>query len=809
MFRWLEHLARDLQFAARSLARTPGFTVVAVMSLAVGIMAATAMYSVLHAVVLDPFPYKDVDRLMSVRVANTTSRGGRTNYSVDQFLEIADRSTIFEGVIASTISDVLWSGEGDPQRLRGNHGPFNTFDVMGVPALIGRTPDANDARPGATPVVVLGYRFWQRQFGGDPNVLGRQMRLNDNVRTVIGVMPKRFMWRGADVYLPIAFQRGRVIEGVRNVHVLGRLKPGITDAQAEADLRPIIQDLKQREPAAFPDSWRVGLLSFKQTFPSGITGDIWVLFGAVSLLLVIACANVSNLLLSRAATRQREMSVRAALGASRSRVVRQLLTESLLLALLAGAVGTALAYVGLPLILALVPPGTIPDESEVAVNGAVLIFTLLVSAITSIVCGLAPALHSSRRDLAVALRESGRSLTGGSRQALLRKTLVVAEVALALMLLAGSSLLIRTFLTLRQVDLGYAPDRILTLRVPLSAERYPDGARRTAFYLDLLERIRALPGVAAAGLNSGLHPLGNLWAPTEIAGATPTNDPVVIHQVDAGYAGTMGLRTVTGRLLTDDDVRGVRPVAVVNERFVRARLNGGPPLGQSVRVPRLEQPPFNVKSARFDIVGVVGDTRNVGLSEPIMPEIYIPFTAVGFSNWVVIRTNVEPATLTKTVSSQVYSIDGSQPVSNVMTLETLLKEEEYARPRFNLALLSVFGGIGLVLAVVGVYGVMSNAVAQQRQEIGVRMALGASSGVIARMILGRGSRLLGAGLVLGLAGSIVATRLLAHSVWNISAFDPIAFTLVTLIVLAAGVQACLWPAWRASRIDPLIALREE
>jgi putative ABC transport system permease protein len=799
----------DVRFAARNLAKAPGFTALAVMSLAVGIMAATAMYSVLHAVVLDPFPYKEVDRLMSVRVSNAALRGSRTGYSVDEFLEIAERSTIFDGVIASTISDVLWSGEGDPQKLRGNHGTFNTFEVMGVRPLLGRTPDATDARPGAPPVTVLGYRFWQRQFGGDPHVIGRQMRLNDIMRTVIGVMPKRFMWRGADVYLPVHFQRGQTVEGVRGVHLLGRLKPGVTESQAEADLRPIIEDLKNREPGQFPDTWRVGLLPFTQTFPSGITGDIWVLFGAVSLLLVIACANVSNLLLSRAASRQREMSVRAALGASRSRLVRQLLTESLLLALAAGAAGTALAYAGLPMILALVPPGTIPDESEITINHSVLLFTLLVSAVTSVVCGLAPALHSSRRDLANAMRESGRSVTGGSRQALLRKALVIAEVALALVLLAGSSLLIRTFVALQRTDLGYDPSRLLTLRVPLSPQRYPDAQRRITFYQDLLLRIRAIPGVAAAGVNTGLHPLGNMWTAAEVPGTLSSADPVVVHQVDAGYTPAIGIRLVAGRLLTDDDVRGVRPVAIVNERFVRARLADRPPLGQTVRLPRLAQAPFNIRNDRFDIVGVVADTPNAGLSEPTLPEVYLPFTASGFANLIVIRANVDAASLTRAVTSEVYAIDRNQPVANVMTLDRLLREEEYATPRFNLVLLSVFGGIGLALAVVGVYGVMSNAVAQQRQEIGVRMALGASSGTITRMILARGSRLLGVGMILGLAGSMVIARLLARKVWNISPFDPLAFALVSLVVLAAGVQACLWPAWRASKIDPIVALRED
>jgi predicted permease len=804
----LEQLLGDVRYGIRGLARTPGFTLLAVLSLGLGIMAVTAIYSVLYAVVLDPFPYKDVARLMSVRVSNPALRGGRTGYSTDQFLEIAGRSTIFDGVVASTISDVLWTDAGDPQRLRGNHGTFNTFDVMGVPPLLGRTPTAADARPGAEPVAVLGYGVWQRQFGGDPGVLGRQLRLNDVSRTIIGVMPKRFMWRGADVYLPVAFERGKIVEGVRGVHLLGRLKPGITAAQAEADLRPIIADLKQRYPTEFPDQWRVGVLPFTETFPSSIGRDIWVLLGAVGLLLLIACANVSNLLLARASARQREMTVRVALGASRSRLIRQLLTESLLLALAAGAVGTALAYAGLPALLTLVPPDTIPAESEISLNTSVLLFTLGISVLTSVVCGLAPALHTAGRDLSNAMREASRSLAGGSRQAITRKALVIAEIALSLMLLSGSSLLLRTFIGLGRVDLGVPPDRLLVFRVPLAPARYPDAARRVHFFQDLLPRIKAVAGVEAVALNSGLHPLGSMWTPAEVAGYPPSNDPVEAHHVSADYTRTLGIRLAAGRALTESDVQTAQRVALVNERFVRTRIPDRQPLGQVVKLWRLKDPPFNVANHSFQIVGVVHDMPNAGLSEPTMPEIYVPFSITAMANVVVVHTAGEPTALSRAIVSQVYAVDAAQPITNLMTAARLLKDEEFATPRFNLVLLSIFAIVGLTLTVIGVYGVMSNAVAQERQEIGVRMALGADAGAIARMILARGSRLLLAGTGIGLVGSVAAGRWLAGLVWRGSGVDPLAFAAVAALLMTVGLLACYWPARRAARTDPLLAMRE-
>jgi putative ABC transport system permease protein len=806
---WLEQFWRDIRFGIRHLAKAPAVSILAVVSLAAGVMATTAIYSVVHAVILDPFPYKNVDRLMSVRVASAAQRGGRIGYSVDQFLEIADRATIFDGVIASTISDVLWDSGSEPQRLRGNHGTFNTFEVMGVPPLIGRTPAADDRRPGAPPVVVLGYRFWQRQFGGDPQVLGRQLRLNETARTVIGVMPPRFMWRGADVYLPTAFQRGQFVEGVQSVHLLGRLKPGVTEAQAEADLNPIISDLQKREPKQFPEQWRVNLQPFSETFRSGIIGDLWVLFGAVGLLLLIACANVSNLLLSKATTRQREMTVRVALGASRSRIVRQLLTESLLLALAAAILGVGLAYAGLPAILSIVPPNTIPDEADVAINTPVLLFTLTIAVLTSLVCGLAPAIHSSRRDLGTTMRAASRGVSGSAGQARLRKGFVIAQVALSLMLLVGASLLIRTLIAVEQVDLGYPADRVLVMRVPLVPTHYPDAARRITFFKDLLQRVQAVPGVRAVGLNTGLHPFGNMWTAAEVAGAPPNPDMVQVHQINRDYPEVLNIRLQAGRLFSDADLNGVPAVALVNERFVRMRLQDRPPLGQVVRLPRLKEPPFSVQNDTFQIVGVTHDTLNQGLTEPTMPEIYLPFTASGIANRIMVRTDLDPASLTRALVSQVYAIDRNQPVSNVETLEAMLRDEEYATPRFSLVLFSVFGFLGLALAVIGVYGVMSSTVAQQRHEIGVRMALGAEARTITRMVIVRGSRVLFAGMALGLVGSFVAARMLAGQIWNVSSFDPLVFAAVSAVLLVAGIQACVWPALRAGRIDPITALRQD
>jgi predicted permease len=803
----------DFRFGVRSLGQARAFTAIAVGSLALGIGGSTAMYSVIHAVILDPFPYKDPDRLMSVTVLG--QRGGNFSYyRIDQFLEIARRNEVFSGVIASTWSDVMWTGAGEPQRLRGNHCTMNTFDVMGVPPLIGRATVASDAVEGAGPVTILGYKFWQRQFGGDPGVLGRKLRLNDKVRTVIGVMPPRFMWRGADVYLPDVFHPGETLEGERSVHLLGRLKAGITREQALAGIRavlqPVLEDLEQTYPNDFPKPWRIRLQTFGETFPSGIQDALWTLFGAVGLLLLIACVNVSNLLLSRGGYRRREMAIRAAMGASRWRIVRQLLAESLALAIGGGAVGVLLAWAGLRGIIAVVPPNTIPDEAHITLNAPVLLFTLVVSVTVSLLFGLAPALQLAGRDLLTPLKEAGRGVSGGMRQRLMRGALVVAEVALSVVLLVGASLMIRTLLSIQGANLTFHPDRILTLRIPFSEQRYPDANRRNAFLRDVLGRMRTAPGVLAVGINAGMPPVYSWRFPVEAVGSSQRdNQPVLVQQTNADYLRVMGLRLVQGRFLNEDEVEAHRHSIAVNQTLARRHFPGGEAVGRLLRIPLLRTAPLSLTDDSFQIVGVVNDAVNNVSTNETLPELYLPYTIMGRADRIFALGAGRAEALAAVLKAQVYAVDPSQPLMDVKSMETVLAENAYARPRFNLLLFAVFAVLGLVLALFGIYGVISHSVAQQTREIGIRIALGASFGQVVAMVLGTGARLLAIGVAVGLGASVASVKLLAGLVRNVSRFDPYSFAAVALLLFAAGIFASFWPARRAARVDPIAALRDE
>jgi predicted permease len=795
----------DFVFALRQIRRSPGVAATAVISLALGIGSATAIFSVVHGVVLDPFPYKDVGSLMSIRLVEPGQRGGRTYYSVDQFLDFREHSSIFDGVTASTISDVFWTGRPNPERLRGNHTTYDGLSIMGVPAIAGRI--FADADRGAD-VCVLGYRFWQRQFAGDHSAVDQTLMLNGKARTVVGVMPPRFMWRGADVYLPLEFRRGVVQEGVQFVHVLGRLKPGVTAAQAETDLRPIVEEMRRREPAAFPAQYRIGLLSFADTFPSGITDVLWTLFAAVGLLLLITCANISNLLVAQSLHREREMAVRVSLGAPRGRLIRQLLTESLVVALLGGALGFALAWVGIKGILAMVPPFTIPDEAEVRLNVPVLAFAAAVSMATSIVFGLLPAIQATRRNVVEPLKASGRTGTG-RRESWLSGGLVVTEVGLSLMLLVAAALMVRSLMRVTTAEYGVETNGVLAARVPLNPERYPLPERRAAVAAELVERLKNLRIVESAAVNTGAHPLGNATMPVVVPGITDDR-PVTVHSISADYPRVFRIPLRRGRLLDETDVGAGRAVAVVSESFVQRYFNRREALGATFRIPRLATPPYSVKIDTFEIAGIVGDTTGAFTRE-VRPEVYIPYTLRSPSNFVVtVRPRSgDAAALAPEVRAAMAAIDRDQPLMDVEPVDRFIARFVAAGPKFNMVLFGVFAGLGLALVTVGIYGVIANSVARRTREIGIRMAMGATLGDVVRLVVGQGARLIAVGLILGLIGSFATARYLEGMLRGASPYDAASMLSVAGLLAAVGVLASWLPARRAAKIEPMGALRAE
>jgi putative ABC transport system permease protein len=805
---WLDAVWRDVRHAARALARSPAFTATAVLSLALGIGATTTIFSVVHAVVIDPFPYRSPDTLVSMAVVGPDGRGNWSSYTIDEYVELTERATAFDGLIASTISDVSMTGAGAPERLRGNYVSMNTFDVMGVPALLGRTPAAADARAEAPPVAVLGYRFWQRQFGGDPTVVGRTLRLEGELREVIGVMPRRFMWRGADVYLPTRYARGLQLAGVRTVHVMGRLGPGGL-AAAEASLRPIATDFAARAPERFAASFRLAFASFGETFASSLGPALGVLLGAVGLLLLIACGNVSNLQLARATARAREMALRASLGASRWRLVRQLLTESALLAAAGGVLGIALTQASLWAVTTVIPPGTIPDEAHVRLNAPVLLFSIALASASTLIAGLVPAWQVARTDAAHTLRDGGRSATAGAGQARLRGALVVAEIGLSTVLLVGAGLMVRTLVGMQHVPLTFDPTRLLTMRVPLAETRYPAPEDRARFLRALLARVTALPGVQAATVDSGLPFVGARRTGITVPGQPKTDLGVLVHETGADYLRIQQARLVGGRPLEAADVDAVRHVGVVNRDFARRFFGGASPIGRTVRLDYLARPPLELTDNSFEIVGVIDDLRNQGPVRDPAAEIYVPFSVNGAFAFLIVETRLPPQRLERTVRAEVYALDPQQPVTDVRALDAVIDEEVFARPRFSLLLLSVFAGVGLLLAVVGVYGIVAYSVAQQRAEFGVRLALGATRTDVLRLVLGRGLRLIAFGTLTGLVVALWASRALSAQVSGVSTRDPLAYVAVAIVLGAAGLLASLPPALRAARSSPLAALRTE
>jgi putative ABC transport system permease protein len=625
-------------------------------------------------------------------------------------------------------------------------------------------------------------------------------------------MPQRFFKLGADLYRPVVLDRADPVQSRQYFRLQARLRPGVSLEQAEAEVALVAQRIAKLYPDNYPKTFTVKVLRWADSIVGQFKTTLYTLAAAVALLLLIACSNVANMLLARAAAREKEMAVRASLGASRAKLVRQLLVESLLLALSGAALGCVFAHFGIKVIVAAMPEGLIPREAVIQLNLPVLFFSLAAAVLTAVVFGLVPALQGARTDLVEPLRDSGKGTSGGFRRRRLSSALVVAEVALSLVLLAGAGLLMRSFVNLTTADLGLDPEHVLFARVPLPKGPYDTREGKQQFFDQLVARVKALPGVVAVSTGSTLPPYGGLTSEIEVAATTHEEKwQSFLQLVGDGYFATLRLKLRQGRLLSEDDVAHARRVVVVNRTFVEKYLGAGEPLGRTVRFKLLETvQPGAIENAVFEIVGVVADAKNRGIQEPPDPEAFLPYTVTGaFQRTLLVRTSGPPAAMAETVRREVWSVDRGVAVTMTGAVTDYLRRFSYAEPRLGLVVLGVFASLGMILVAIGVYSVIAYTVARQTHEIGIRMALGAERAHVLRMVLGMGSRLVGLGLAIGLVASLAATRVLSSQLWGVAPHDPLTLIAVIGVVAAAGAGACLFPARRATRVDPMTALRYE
>jgi putative ABC transport system permease protein len=806
--RWLDDAGRDIQYALRTLRRSRGFTAVAVITLGLGIGAATVIYSVVRNVVLDPFPYSHSSRLVDVVMRDSSDRVFRGPLPPAEFLDYVEQSDVFEDVAGATGMPMHYVGESGSERVSVVLVTPNTFTFLGVPALMGRPFGPADAAPDAPPVAVLNHRTWMTRFGGDAAMLGRTVTLDGQPRTIVGIMPPRFEWHVGDFWIPSPVVRGATGNDGLPKWFQARLKRGVAIETAEAQLNVIARRRAAAFPGDYPEKSRVQVITIIDWVVGQFRRTLYTLFAAVGLLLVIACCNVANMLLARATARERELTVRAALGASRGRIIRQLLIESVVLAAGGTAVGVALAYGGLYILAGLMPRSGVAWEVQLRLDQPVLFFALATATIATIAFGLFPALAGTRRDLVAAINSAGRTGTAGPRQTRMRNGLVIAEVTLSVILLLGAGVLMRTFVSLVSVDLGFDPRNLLVASLAFPRNPPPAPGARQQFYQSALERIGTIPGVQAAAVSSSVPPFGGQRSPVQIPGVSlPEPSNAIVYFSSEELSRALGLRLLAGRGLSASDLASARKVVVINETLATKYFGQPRPIGGTIRFTRL---PGGVAEPTFEVIGVVQDVRNQGLTDPTSPQAYLPYSVQALLNLLlVVRTSGPPMAVVEAARRELRALDGSVAFSEPTTLEDQLVRSYYARPRFNALLLGVFAGTGLVLVTLGIYGVVAYTVAQQTRQIAIRMALGGERRHVLRMVLRGGLTPVAIGLAAGLAGGAWTNRLLETVLWRVSAYDPATIASTIGLVCAIGICACCVPAWRAMRVEPVVALRQE
>ena len=814
----MDTFLQDLRYSVRRLAKSPAFTAIVVLTLALGIGANTAIFSAVNAVLLRPLPYGESHRLVTIEHLYP-SLDLEAPVSAPGFRDYKQKTRVFESMAVQTGWQANLTGVDEPVRMQGQRVTGEFFTTLKVPALLGRTLQPGEDSAGRERVAVLSYDAWRRIFGGAPDIVGRSLSLNGESYEVVGVMPsgfRDFFNRNAEIWTPLLFQPDQLTDENRTsefLNLIARMRPGVPVEQAAGEMRTMAEQLKRDYPDSYPPDWSLMVTPLGVQATGNVRPALLVLLGAVGFVLLIACANVANLLLARAATRSKEIAVRTALGATRERLLRQLLTESMLVSLAGGAVGLLLAYGGVRALTA-ADVANLPRADEIGIDGVVMLFTLLVSLLAGVLFGLAPAVHTATPDIHGSLKEGGRGTTADRGSHALRRSLVVTEVALALTLLTGAGLLLKSFARLQQVDPGFDPANLLTFNLSLPEVRYPSDTAQNAFFEQVFPAIARVPGVVGVG-GTSVMPFGGAWSTGafEIEGyEPPENQPGPwgdIRIVSPGFFETLRIPLLRGRYLTDEDRDGTRLVAVIDQEFVRRYWANENPIGKRFTFGPPDGVTDTTQNEWIEVVGVVGHAAHEGLDADPRIQLYLPYRQAGIPFMAVaVRTQGNPERYINLVRDAVRSVDPDQPISNIAQMEDLLSRSVGQR-RLSMMLLSLFSGIALVLASIGIYGVMSYSVTQRARELGVRIALGADRADVLRLVLRQGMTLAALGIGIGLAAALALTRLIESQLYGVTATDPSTFALVAGVLAATALLANLIPAIRATRLDPAAVLREE
>jgi putative ABC transport system permease protein len=805
-----------MRYAIRSLRRSPGFTIIALLTLALGIGANTAIFSFVNGVLLKPLPYRDPHGI--VMVWEKPPGGDRNGISTLNFLDWKNQNSVFEHMAAINFGgNVTLTGAGQPEELQGVRVSASYFEIFGVQAVLGRTFAPDEDQLGKSPVVILSHRLWENRFGADPSIVGRTLTLSGKPCTVVGVMPAHspFDRSYAQLWMPLAFEPRDMTRDYHWMLSFARLKPGVTLEKAEAAMDAI----GARIAAAYPESnkgWGVTVERFEDRIVGPqLRRSLLVLLAAVGAILLIGCANLANLTLARGAAREREIAVRASLGAGAWRLIRQLLTENLLIAAAGGALGLGLGYAMIRGLILLAPPFSLPSEANVSIDPAILLFTLAVSLLTALLFGLAPAIHAARVDPASAMKEGGRSASSGAGRARLRSALIVAEVALAFVLLAGAGLLVGSFFRMLHVDTGSTSTNVTTARLPIARDRFAHPEQLLQYVRLLDDRLRAAPGVRAVAFSNVLPMQG--WGdgmPFLIAGRAfvdrANRRACFYKRVTGSYFRTLEIRLLRGRTFSGDDTRGGAPVIVINEEMARRYFKGEDPLGKRILIQEIlyGQPGLGPEIP-WEVVGIVGDEQTGSLIDTKSPGVYVTFDQSPTNDLnMVLRASLDPRMLTSAIHAAVRAVDKDQAIADLETLEQI-KSGTVSSDRMQTMLLAIFAALALLLAAIGIYGVISYSVTQRTHELGIRAALGASRGSLLGMVIRRGMQLTLIGLAIGAAGALALTRLLASLLFGISPRDPVTLIVVAAVLSTVALLACYIPARRAAAVDPLVALHYE